>query len=65
MAAATKAIACHIPTPCRLRLAIKGNVTTASHYGFPIQLPDALGLSSFAPSLHCIIIYRVSREGYE
>ena len=65
MAAATKAIASPIPTPDLLWLAIKGNATTACRYGFPIQLPNALGLSSFAPSLHCIIIYRMSRGGYE
>lgn len=65
MASATKAIASHIPTPDRLWLAIKGNATTACHYGSPIQLPDALGLSSFAPSLRCIIIYGMSRGGYE
>ena len=65
MAAATKAIASHIPTLDRLWLAIKGNATTACHYGSPIQLPDALGLSSFAPSLPSIIIYRMSRGGYE
>lgn len=65
MAAATKAIASHIPTPHSLWLAIKRNATTACHYGFPIQVSDALGLSCFAPSLPSIIIYRMSRGGYE